>query len=178
LIVLKIKIISNIFNIEFTEMKIIHAESTLQIEEIRKLFREYQRFLNVDLCFQSFEEELASLPGKYSPPKGSLLLAVENEKFIGCVALRKLEDNICEMKRLYVKPEYRGKGFGKVLAEEIIEEAKKIGYSFMRLDTLTKLNKAMNLYRTLGFKKIKSYYSNPLDEVVYWELELKKDLID
>ncbi len=155
-------------------MEIVFAESAAQIEQIRNLFREYQNYLNVDLCFQSFEEELVSLPGKYAAPGGALLLVVENGEAAGCVALRNLENEICEMKRLFIKHEYRGRGYGRLLAEAVINEAVKIGYSTMRLDTLERLKSAMKLYELLGFKQVEPYYSNPLNEVVYWELNLHK----
>jgi putative acetyltransferase len=155
-------------------MKIIRTQTLEQIEEVRKLFREYERFLNVDLCFQKFEEELAGLPGKYAPPEGALFIAVDGKKTAGCVALRKLEDGICEMKRLFVRPQFRGQGVGRLLAKRIIDEAVALGYKVMRLDTLDRLTEAMSLYESLSFKRIDAYYDNPLPGVVYWELELKK----
>ncbi|GAH35199.1 unnamed protein product [marine sediment metagenome] len=138
------------------------------------MFREYEKFLGVDLCFQSFEEELAELPGKYAPPRGALLLARQAEHTAGCVAVRDLVHGICEMKRLFVRPKYRGCGLGRVLAREIIEAAIELGYSHMRLDTLDWLRRAMRLYESLAFKQIKAYYNNPLPGVVYWELDLKR----
>ena len=154
-------------------MDIIRAQTPEQIEEVRKLFREYERFLNVDLCFQKFDEELAGLPGKYAPPDGALFIAVDGKKIAGCVALRKLEDGICEMKRLFVRTQFRGKGVGRLLAKRIIDEAVTLGYKIMRLDTLDRLKEAMSLYESLGFKRIDAYYDNPLHGVVYWELKLK-----
>ncbi|RLB22545.1 MAG: GNAT family N-acetyltransferase [Deltaproteobacteria bacterium] len=153
-------------------MKIIRAETAEHIEGIRRLFREYERFLGVDLCFQAFEEELAGLPGKYAPPDGALLVAMEGQELAGCVALRRLEQGVCEMKRLFVKEQYRGKGIGRALAKGIIEEAARLGYSLMRLDTLDWLKEAMRLYESLGFRKTEPYYTNPLPGVVYWELEI------
>jgi ribosomal protein S18 acetylase RimI-like enzyme len=155
-------------------MKIIRAETAEHIKEIRHLFREYEKLLGVDLSFQAFEEELAELPGKYAPPDGTLILAMDGQESVGCVALRKLEDHVCEMKRLFIKEQYRGKGLGRVLAERIIHEAVKQGYSLMRLDTLDRLKEAMRLYESLSFKRIKPYYLNPLPGVVYWELELTR----
>ncbi|MCL0029708.1 GNAT family N-acetyltransferase [Dehalococcoidia bacterium] len=155
-------------------MEIIHAKTAEELAEIRQLFREYEKFLNVDLCFQNFEEELVRLPGKYAPPKGALLMAVEGQDVMGCVAVKELEDDVCEMKRLFVRPQHRGRGLGKLLAQRIIEEAARIGYSRMRLDTLHILTEAMRLYESLDFKRIDRYYSNPLPDVVYWELELRR----
>ena len=154
-------------------MRIKHAQTKTEIEEVRELFREYEAFLDVDLCFQSFEEELAGLPGKYSRPGGDLLIGIDGERTVGCVALRKLDNGVCEMKRLFVKPEARGSGLGRRLAQEIILVARELGYSLMRLDTLDRLTEAMHLYETLGFRRTEPYYENPLAGVVYWELELK-----
>jgi len=154
-------------------MKIKQAQTKTEIEEIRSLFREYETFLDVDLCFQSFEEELAGLPGKYSRPSGDLLIGLDGDRAVGCVGVRKLDDDVCEMKRLFVRTEARGTGLGKKLAHEIIVVAQKIGYSLMRLDTLDRLTEAMHLYELLGFRRTEPYYQNPLPGVVYWELELK-----
>ncbi len=156
-------------------MRLKQVQTKKEIEEVRSLFREYEAFLDVDLCFQSFEEELASLPGKYSRPNGDLFIGIDGEKTVGCVAVRKLADGVCEMKRLFVRPEARGKGLGRKLATEIIIAARELGYSLMRLDTLDKLTNAMHLYETLGFRKTAPYYENPLFGVVYWELELQEE---
>ena len=153
-------------------MQIITAFTSAHLDEIRTIFREYEQFLNVDLCFQGFEEELANLPGKYAPPEGALLLAVEENSVAGCVAVRALEGDVCEMKRLYTRPSYRGRGLGRQLAEKIISEAKNLKYKLMRLDTLESLTAAMALYRSLGFTKTGAYYHNPLQNVIYWELPL------
>lgn len=153
-------------------LKIIQAITPQQIDTARSLFREYQQFLNVDLCFQGFEDELASLPGKYAAPDGAILLAEFDGKIAGCVAVRSIKDEICEMKRLYVKDEFRGLAIGKKLAQEIIKTAKELNYKKMQLDTLERLQAAMGIYQQLGFQKISPYYANPLDEVVYWELDL------
>lgn len=134
---------------------------------------EYEAFLNIDLCFQHFEDECAKLPGQYASPSGQLLLCYFNSKVAGCVALKKLENDICEMKRLFVKPEFRGKGLGKLLSTKIIEVAIDIGYATMRLDTLASLKEAVALYKSLGFKKIAPYYHNPLQDVIFLELDLK-----
>lgn len=155
-------------------MKIIPAISPEQIEIVRSLFREYQQWLNFSLCFQGFDKELAELPGKYAPPKGRLYLAEEKEKIAGCIALRPMdEEGVCEMKRLYVREEFRGKKIGRLLTEKILADAKAMGYRVMRLDTLQRMETARALYTKLGFKIIPAYYNNPMDEVVYMELKLK-----
>ena len=158
-------------------MEIIYAESIDQIEEARKLFREYESFLNVDLNFQNFETELALLPGKYAPPGGALFLAVNQGDIIGCGALRRFDNigkNVCEMKRLFVRNKARGSGAGKKLALRIIKEGIDLGYSTMVLDTLNRLSKAMELYQSIGFVQTKPYYENPLPDVVYWRKNLVK----
>jgi len=154
-------------------MKLIEVNSYNYIEQVRQMFREYQSFLGEDLCFQGFEEELASLPGKYAAPDGAIILAENDDEIIGCVAVRPLKDDICEMKRLYVKPEAQGLKAGRLLAEAIIKKGGELGYKKMQLDTLERLVPALKLYENLGFKRIKSYYANPLDQVVYLELDLE-----
>ena len=153
------------------ELSIIPAQP-IHLPEIKALFREYETFLGVDLCFQGFEEELAELPGKYKPPRGALLVALVNSQVAGCVALRPLDSGHCEMKRLYVRPDYRGLGLGRQLAHRIIEVSREIGYERMKLDTLDFLEEAIHLYKSLGFKQTGSYYDNPLEKVSYWELDL------
>ena len=155
-------------------IKIIHAQSQDDLEKIKGLFIEYQKFLNVDLAFQKFEEELKNIPGPYASPDGCLLFGLVDTSVVGCVALKKIGDGICEMKRLFVHSSYRGKGYGKLFAKKIIKEARLMGYNKMRLDTLDSLKQAMGLYQSLGFKKIDAYYDNPLPNVVYWELDLLK----
>jgi putative acetyltransferase len=152
-------------------MTILHTATTPeQIETIRTLFIEYQQWLNFSLCFQGFDQELASLPGKYSPPNGRLYIAECNGAIAGCIALRPMDEkNLCEMKRLFIREEFRGKGLGRILTEKVIADAKEIGYTTMRLDTLQRMETARSLYTKLGFIVIPAYYNNPLDEVVYME---------
>jgi ribosomal protein S18 acetylase RimI-like enzyme len=140
--------------------------------QVHKLFLEYQRAIGVDLCFQNFEQELASLPGDYAPPGGRLLLAWDDSGVAGCVGLRKIEDGVCEMKRMYVRPEFRGKGLGRKLAVEIIREAVKIGYKTMKLDTLPVMEEAIALYVSLGFKEVEPYCYNPIEGALYLDLDL------
>lgn len=151
---------------------IAHVESPEQLGHIRQLFREYATFLGFDLAFQGFDEELAGLPGEYSPPAGRLLLAIGDGKVAGCVAVREIEGRICEMKRLYVRPEFRGMGIGRALATAAVREAKRAGYSRMRLDTVPALAEAIALYRSLGFREIEPYRYNPIEGATFWELEL------
>ncbi|CAN5403321.1 N-acetyltransferase [soil metagenome] len=157
-------------------IKIFQAETPKQIEETKKLFREYEKWLGLDICFQGFEAELANLPGKYAKPNGRLLVASVDGKIAGCLALRKLEEGICEMKRLYLRDEFRGSGLGNKLIEKLIGEARLIGYQKMRLDTLPdKMNKAVRLYESHGFRQIPAYYHNPYGETLYLELDLSKN---
>lgn len=154
-------------------MNFILAQSAAEIQQARQLFEEYQAWLGISLCFQNFDQELADLPGDYAPPSGRLLLAVKESKIAGCVALRQIGDGICEMKRLYVRPEFRGHGLGKNLTQKIIEEARALGYQRMRLDTLPdKMGQAIGLYRSLGFAEISSYYNNPVPGATFMELTL------
>jgi len=154
-------------------MQIIQASSPDEIDQARSLFREYETWLGLDLCFQNFEKELAELPGAYAPPAGRLLLAFEGDQLAGCVALRKLTDNTCEMKRLFLRTGFQGRGLGRQLVDAILTEAREIGYRRMRLDTLSAhMGKAISLYRTLGFKEIAPYYNNPVPGALFMEREL------
>lgn len=148
------------------------VDSDELIEQTRKIFREYQESIETDLCFQKFEEELASLPGKYSLPQGRLYLTFIDDEIVGCVALRPMEDKNCEMKRLYVRPEYRGIGLGRILAEKIINDAKEIGYKKMFLDTLDTMTFAVKLYNKLGFQDSHEYCFNPIEGAIFMELIL------
>ncbi len=153
-------------------MSIVFVQSDADLLAARNLFLEYADYLGVDLCFQGFQEELDGLPGAYAPPDGRLLLAVEDSEAVGCVAVRKLGYGICEMKRLYVKPAYRGKGLGRGLAGAVIAEARAIGYTKMRLDSLLSLKEAAALYRSLGFIEVPPYRYNPLPDAVFMEIGL------
>lgn len=153
--------------------KILHAETEAEIVAARELFREYEAWLGLDLCFQGFEAELAALPGKYAPPAGRLLLAYSDDKLAGCIAMRELEAGICEMKRLFVRGRFRGKRIGVTLIERLIADAREIGYEKMRLDTFPpKMGKAVSLYASHGFVEIEPYYENPHPGVLFMELAL------
>lgn len=151
---------------------IVPATTPADTAQARVLFLEYAAESKLDLCFQGFEEELATLPGKYAPPSGRLLLARDGERTAGCGALRELSEGVCEMKRLFVRPAFRKQGVGRLLAERLIEEARQIAYGTMRLDTLASMRAALALYESLGFRRIPAYYANPLEEVVYLEMAL------
>lgn len=155
-------------------LTIIPAETPEHIAFVRELMLEYARWLEFNLCFQGFEEELRSLPGKYAPPKGRLFLALWEGRVAGMGALRPFDEpGICEMKRLYVRPEFRGHALGRALAEKLIAEAREIGYARMRLDTVpNKMDEAIALYHRLGFRAIAPYYPSPVERTLFMELEL------
>jgi GNAT superfamily N-acetyltransferase len=157
-------------------MRLIQAASHDDVQKARELFEEYASSLEISLCFQNFDKELAGLPGDYSPPSGRLLLAFSQEQLVGCIALRKIDARTCEMKRLFLRSQFRGKGLGRVLVEAIIEEARTIGYERMRLDTLPgRMEAAIALYRSIGFQEIAPYYNNPVEDAKFMELQLISD---
>ena len=155
-------------------MYIFPADTDEHIQKARGLFEEYAAGLGISLCFQNFDQELKNLPGDYAPPTGRLLLATENDQLAGCIALRKLEPGVCEMKRLFLRPAYRGKGRGRALVKSIIDEARTQGYTHMRLDTLPGLmDAAIELYRSFGFVEIAAYCENPVEGAKFMELDLQ-----
>lgn len=154
-------------------MDIRPASSAEDIEIVRRLFREYQSSLGIDLCFQNFESELEDLPGKYAPPEGCLYMAFDGGEIAGCAGLRKIEDSVCELKRLYVPPSHRGHGIGRRLAIQAITDARGIGYERMRLDTLPSMQRAQELYCDLGFQPIAPYTNNPVQGALFLELRLR-----
>ncbi len=160
-------------------LSIVPATTPEHFEIARTLFREYQRSIDTDRCFQSFEQELAGLPGKYTPPRGTLLIAWMQSSDgtqtpVGVIAMRPLADGICEMKRLYVRPEGRGHQLGRRLIEHLIAAARAAGYRKMRLDTLIdKMSHAISIYRKLGFHDIPPYFESPLPNELFLELDLE-----
>ena len=154
-------------------LAVVAAQQPGQVNEARRLFEAYERSLNVSLCFQGLEQELAGLPGDYAAPRGRLLLGLVDGLARGCVALRPLEPGVCEMKRLYVQPEARGTGLGLLLARRVSAEAAALGYGRMRLDTLPQLEAAQALYRRLGFRPIANYNGNPIAGALFFELDLR-----
>jgi len=155
-------------------MYYIEAITDKHFKDTKNIFMEYQKNININLSFQNFKKELDDIPGKYSSPYGSIILVYDNHICIGCVALRPISNEICEMKRLFVKKGYRGKHIGKELCKRIIKKAIEIGYSKMRLDTLSTMKSAVNIYKMIGFKEIESYYNNPIATAKYFEYELIK----
>jgi putative acetyltransferase len=158
------------------DLVLAQAESPAQIAQARELFLEYAQSLGFSLCFQNFDQELAALPGDYAPPEGRLLLAMYEGQVAGCVAIHKLESGICEMKRLYLRPQFRGMKLGRVLVDAVMAEARQIGYQRMRLDTVEPVMKdAVAMYRKIGFREIPAYCANPMAGALYMELDLRHD---
>ena len=153
-------------------IQIAEAHAGRNLQEIRKLFEEYAASLKISLDFQDFDDELANLPGSYVPPAGCLLIALWQGRAAGCVALQKIRNGMCEMKRLYIRPSLRGLKIGRALAEAIIEKAREIGYARMRLDTLPSMERATTLYEALGFREIEPYRHNPIEGATFMELAL------
>jgi len=152
---------------------LVHVDSGAKLEDIRALFLEYGRSLNFSLCFQQFDQEVQGLPGEYAPPHGRLILCEVDDKPAGCIALKRLEERISEMKRLYVRSEFRGGRLGLQLVTHLIDEARGVGYGTMRLDTVSgTMDHAIALYRSIGFRDIPPYYANPIPNAVYLELDL------
>ena len=156
-------------------MKIIQAQSEHEIQQVRELFAEYVAWLGINLCFQNYEKELAELPGDYAPPSGRLWLVLDVDGgAAGCAALRDLGKGVCEMKRLFVRPEFRGQHIGERLVDLVLSDARAIGYQRIRLDTLPgKMDRAIAMYRARGFKDIAPYYNNPVVGAAFMELELQ-----
>lgn len=158
------------------DIHIHHINSEADINAVRDLFTEYQQWLDVDLCFQGFVEELKTLPGAYTPPEGCLLVAIDGDRYAGVIGVRRLtitgETDLCEMKRLFVRPPWRGEGVGRALSEAAINWAREAGYGRMCLDTLEKLAEARQLYISQGFRDIEAYYDNPLESPLYMERDL------
>lgn len=153
-------------------IRVINAEDSELVAKAKELIREYALSLGLDLSFQDFEQEMATFPKQYSLPGGHLLVAQYENEIVGCVGLRNIGDNICEIKRMYVQPSYRDKGLGRELAEAVISEARGMGYTCMRLDTIPSMESAIHLYISLGFRDIAPYRLNPIDGARYLELRL------
>jgi putative acetyltransferase len=156
------------------DVQIVEAVTTADYAVGRAMFEEYARAIDVDLCFQDFAAELDRLSVMYAPPAGALLLARAGQDVAGCVGLRKLRDDICEMKRLYVAPAFRGQHVGRRMAEDIARRARELGYRTLVLDTLGTMEAAQRLYLSMGFKPATSYYVNPLPNVKYFSLDLQQ----
>ena len=158
-------------------IELVIADTPARIAAARTIFKEYAQSLDIDLCFQNFDAELADLPGDYAPPSGQLLLALVDGELAGCGALRGLAEcdhaNACEMKRLFVRPAFRCFGLGRVLAQQLLDDARALGYSSMLLDTLDEMEAARELYASLGFEEVAPYYFNPIAGAHY----LKADLL-
>ena len=163
-------------NTEAPVIRLVVADNDALLDQTRAIFRDYAASLNIDLCFQNFDAELLELPGDYAAPHGHLLLAFVDDALAGCGAFRQIGDvdyaNACEMKRLYVRPDFRSLGLGRSLAQALFDEAKRGGYSVMLLDTLDDMEAARSLYATLGFAEIPPYYFNPIAGAHYLKADL------
>jgi len=151
---------------------IVEAASAEQLAIVGDLLVEYARSLNVSLCFENLDKEVAGLPGPYARPSGRLLLAAEAGRIAGCGALKRVDDNVCEMKRLFLRPEFRGKGAGKAMTLRLLDEARSIGYKELRLDTLPSMKEAIALYRSLGFKEISPFRDLPAPGTLFMTISL------
>lgn len=157
---------------EVIKHKYIIATSDEDYSDAKKLFREYAALINIDLAFQKFEEELSGINIMYAAPTGGIILCKSEQMFVGCIAIRKLDDNVCELKRMYVNPNFQGKSIGKNLLEKALQLAKEYNYKLIRLDTLTQMLSAIHLYKQYGFYEIEPYYFNPNSTAVFFEKEL------
>jgi putative acetyltransferase len=155
-------------------VRIIHSHLPEQVDKVRSLFKQYAIGIGLDLGYQNFDNELVNLPGEYTPPQGALLMAIERSVPLGCVAMRPMERSICEMKRLFVKPAHRGKGIGRQLVQNIVDEARLAGYQRMRLDSISSMQEAIHLYQSEGFEEIEPYCWNPIPGAMYFELDLRR----
>jgi carbonic anhydrase len=153
-------------------VKYIIAKSKQQFEEAKKLFTEYATWLNIDLCFQNFTKELEEIEKMYAAHSGGIFLCVDDDKYIGCSAIRRMDDTTCELKRMWVQQNYQGKGIGEELLNKCIDLANKLNYKTIRLDTLSRLQPAIQLYKKYAFEETSSYYNNPNPDVVYMKKEL------
>jgi putative acetyltransferase len=153
-------------------MKYIIAQSTQEYNAAKALFIEYAKWLNIDLCFQNFNKELAEIEIMYNEKDGGIVLCVDDDKYIGCSAIRKIDDTTCELKRMWVQPSYQGKKIGEALLNECIAIAKKLNYKQIRLDTLSRLQPAIHLYKKYGFVETTAYYNNPNANVVYMKIDI------
>ena len=153
-------------------MKLVQATTNAELQVVTELFREYANAIGLDLCFQNFEEELKTLPGRYAPPRGRLYLIFDGAMAAGCGALRPMENERAEMKRLYIRPGFRRRGFARIVTEKLIQDARELDYRSIYLDTLRSMIAARNLYASLGFVTAERYYENPLADVCYLKLNL------